>query len=70
MSQKKTKNKFKYEIGSFVRLDGLKAKVLDHWKDEANYKRYEVRFMVGKNEVGDSWMTLEKRLGPYTRKEK
>lgn len=64
----KRKGNFKYEIGSLVRYQGKKAQVLNHWWDGVANNRYEVRFMIGKNLVGDPWSVIERSLERYEKK--
>jgi hypothetical protein len=64
----KRKGNFKYEIGSLVRYKDKKAQVLNHWWDGVANNRYEIRFMIGRNLVGDHWLALERNLERYDKK--
>lgn len=61
------KNNYKFEIGDLVRHDGAKAKVLNRWWDGLG-NRYEIRYIIGKNLVGDHWSVKERGLAVWEKK--
>ena len=53
-----------FDIGDIVRLDGRKAKVLNKWWDNFEW-RYEVRLVIGRNLAGTYWSVTGKSLSEY-----
>lgn len=61
------KDNYKFEIGDLVRYRGQKAKVMSRFWDGLS-NRYEVRYVIGKNLVGDHWSVKERGLAIWKKK--